>query len=1054
MASTTQGCQSDSNSTLDCDGFFELRRDTKHKQLCKHNNNLTQTRNHAIHSALHHSQCDSMTGFCSTPSHKLVTLFVQTGCERDAVCDFHSRVVRSSTRRRARNYYYRNQDQLRCQNVNESSSSSANESTNAEADVFASQLNGSAIDNSKVLEKYSQIVSVSRANILRYMTELSPKLEYLDVSNREKVLSALEVADLAHHGQLRRSGEPYIIHPIAVAAILADMQMDRDTVIAGLLHDTVEDTDMTLEALEALFGRDVRRIVEGETKLAKLASNVHSSARMQSCSGDNGIEESVEHPPQPDKQAEYLRNMFLAMTEDVRVIIVKLADRLHNMRTLQFMKPEKQKKISRETLDIFAPMAHRLGMARIKNELEELSFRYYQPEAAEQLAVDLASLKRRTRMDEHLEIAKTELREKLRADIVLRPLVEDIFVELRTKSLYAIHQKLRKGDTIDSMLDLNVFKVVIKLYPDSELSMTTEDRLAYEKNACYHILGRVHSIWKPLPGRVKDYIAFPKPNGYQCLHTSVFLESESGFFPVEIQINSTDMHRIAEEGIAAELFSSDSGAPSRNNASTRSVIQSQGDWKLRTMLWLRSIREYCDEFSEESSRDLVDAVRFDLLGNRVFVFTPKGMIIDLPKSSTPVDLAYKVHSDVGDRMIGVKVNGRFVSFDYHLQNADLVKVVTSPSAAGPSLEWLKWAKTRTARQKIRRFLRSRSRESRICHGRQHLNDVARRLHLEAPSQAAIANILPRLSAVLQSQGIRSLKSVDDLYVEIDTAYHGERSDSELLERTVLAFLHDRSSSVSPLLPSQHLPFHANGNGRPADSEAQKKLSSTAATGAENGTVGAPADGTRIAYMELASCCLPIRGDKILGEKSERKNMITVHRCHCPTVLRSLRESPERCLGLEWSSMPDDSSANRPATKGNGKPSVSASPSSSGSTQLYRSRIMITAKDCDGLLSYVSGMITSIGKSIMRSASATDVRRMATLSFEILIEDVEHLSKLVERLMSCREVLEVERHGALRNRECPLDYSSKIGPQRIESSQIRALQDLEIKTELFAELDRD
>ncbi|KAA8494523.1 GTP pyrophosphokinase [Porphyridium purpureum] len=881
--------------------------------------------------------------------------------------------------------------------------------------------NGDALSPmlSALIEKYELTQAPALTHVDLYMTELRPRIGYLEAKDREAVLKALRVAEIAHRGQMRKSGEAYIIHPVAVTVILAEMQMDRDTLISGLLHDTVEDTDMTLEQLEELFGRDVRRIVEGETKLGKIASDFDSSKAAASCpshgpsAGDknrtsssrgSGIAlGSSDVESKWDRQAEYLRNMFLAMTEDVRVIIVKLADRLHNMRTLQFMKPEKQKKISRETIEIFAPMAHRLGMARIKHELEELSFRYLHPEEYRQLEADMAKLKQRTRMDHYLTESRDLLQQVLRDDPILEPIVRNIRVEVHPKHLYSIYRKRSLGDTLDSMLDLVMVKVVIELNPDSAVSEA--EKLAYEKNSCYHVLGRVHSVWKPVPGRVKDYIAFPKPNGYQSLHTSVFFGSGTGFFPVEIQICTEEMFRVSEQGIAAELFSSDSGLPSK----TKSKVESQvgGDWKLRTMLWLRSIREYCDEFSE-SSRDLVDAVRLDLLGNRVFIFTPKGTIIDLPKDATPVDLAYKVHSDVGNKMIGVKVNGRFVSMDYKLQNADLVQVVTSVSAPGPTLEWLAWTKTRTARQKVRRFLRSRSRETCAKQGYLRLVDVARTRNLSPPSPQALQRELGRLSQVMQRLGQPEVTSVEDLLVEVDNVYH-EKTTSGDFEGVILTALNNPVLSVDALTD-----LAARVYGQAAATKQQLKA-------------------------VVAPCCLPIPGDAINAflTKERGKEKIELHRAACALFLDALRERPDRCVGVRWNEArpsaesatlsDDDSDQTDNSDSNSGADESSSDALGLGlPSNLFRVRIIIKARDCDGLLSYLAGVITSMGKSIMRSASSTDARRIATLSFEVLIEDTVQLRRVVSRLVECEEVMEVQRLGVNRR--------SMMGPETMDSEQ--------------------
>jgi len=481
---------------------------------------------------------------------------------------------------------------------------------------------------------------------------------------------------------MRKSGEPFIIHPVAVASILADLQMDRDSVIA----------------------------------MSKLASKVHG----QNARAFVKPEHSTKAEEEQEKQADNLRGMFLAMTEDVRVIIVKLADRLHNMRTLEHMKPVKQKKIAKETLEFFAPLAHRLGMRRIKAELEDLSFKYLYPVEYREINTIIEAIKTRSRSDHYLRDARMTLKSVLEKDQILKHMVKSLDVVCVSKSLYAVHKRCQQGESLSSMLDIVSLCVVVDVDP-----------IVNNTAACYHVLGRIHHMWKPLPKRFKDYIAFPKPNGYQSLHTTVLLGQTQDFFAMEIHIRTKFMHHVAQEGIAAELFHSSANTHPRIGASTNSnseIEEEDGldpEWRKRTQGWLISVRDYIDSFS--SSRDLVDAVRRDLLGNRVFVFTPKGRIMDLPKDSTPVDLAYRIHTDVGHKMIGARANGKMVSLDYKLQNADVVKIITSNSSPGPSSEWMGYAKSRTARQRIRAFLRSRDRDNMVERGRVFLEARAKKL---------------------------------------------------------------------------------------------------------------------------------------------------------------------------------------------------------------------------------------------------------------------------------------------------------------------------------------
>lgn len=891
----------------------------------------------------------------------------------------------------------------------------------------------------------------SVASLMRYMNDLRPKLDYLDPRARERVLSALEVANVAHKGQLRKSGEPFIIHPIAVAAILADLRMDRDCIIAGLLHDTVEDTPVTLEDLETLFGTDVRRIVEGETKLTKLAKKIRSDqpvelqdsqssrARQQlspKCSEPacNNVSEGSKYSPgtvdpstsdlttapetkaavwqnerekreeELQKQADNLRAMFIAMTEDVRVIIVKLADRLHNMRTLAHMSSEKQKKISKETLEFFAPLAHRLGMRRIKSELEELSFMYLHPEDYQHLKYEVETMLMRSKFNHYLKSAEEIIKDVLRQDRILYNMIRSVEVTGSTKELYSIYRRIQAGENVSSMLDIATMRVVVDLDPGVD-----------SNQACYHVLGRIHTLWKPLPKRLKDYIAFPKPNGYQSLHTTVLLGQKFDFLTMEIQIRTAEMDRIAEEGIAAELFNAGSVANTgMGNTDDEKEDGVDSEWRRRTKGWLISIREYVKEFS--SAKDLVDAVRKDLLGNRVFVFTPKGSIVDLPKDSTPIDVAYRIHSDVGHSMIGAKVNGRLVSLDYKLQNADVVKIISSQYSKGPSSDWISFAKSRTARQKIRSFLRARDRDNMLDRGRRMLEEEAQAAVEPVPNETNLAEILPRLNAVLSTDSSdHGLGSVDDLYVEI--AKRRNKKEGTTLERTVLGLLRDRRhTSISEAVSRgvRRRQSHNNSDIENKNSGEQDSF----------GTFKHSLGIRREVEAILAPCCQPVRGDEVSGVRmqSEENEALVIHRVGC----RHLPKEGGRVatVGVKWAvhqrEVDDIQQAGdviqvhrlyRSRRRGNneGEPE-------DGKIQ-QPTRVVVTARDCTGLLAYVTGVIASMGTSIQRCSTVTDRNDMtAMLAFEVLVCDAYHLRRIIERIEECEEVEFARRIGPNESKE--------------------------------------
>lgn len=863
---------------------------------------------------------------------------------------------------------------------------------------------------------------------MRYMNDLRPKLDYLEPRARERVLSALEVANVAHQGQVRKSGEPYIIHPIAVAAILADLRMDRDCIIAGLLHDTVEDTPITLEELETLFGRDVRKIVEGETKLSKLAKKVRcekakadaaDAAQAQTSALDvddiHGVSVEISPPPitvppwqrerqkreeEQQKQADNLRSMFMAMTEDVRVIIVKLADRLHNMRTLAYMSVEKQKKISKETLEFFAPLAHRLGMRRIKSELEELAFMYLHPEEYHHLKYEVETMLARSKFHHCLKTAEATVKEVLEHDRILYNMIRSVEVIGTTKELYSIYRRMQAGENLASMLDIATMRVVVDL-----------DTGVDSNQACYHVLGRIHTLWKPLPKRLKDYIAFPKPNGYQSLHTTVLLGQKYDFLSMEIQIRTAEMHRIAEEGIAAELFKSEPGPKAfslNQDDEKESETGMDSEWRRRTKGWLISIREYIEEFS--SSKDLIDAVRKDLLGNRVFVFTPRGRIVDLPKDSTPVDVAYRIHSDVGNRMIGAKVNGKAVDFDYKLQNADVVRIISSPASPGPSSEWIGYAKSRTARQKIRQFLRAKDRDNMVDRGRRILEEEARKCFEPIPSEAGLGEILPRISVIaLSCGGVKDVNTVEDLYMAIATSSCEKRKFP--LEKTVLIILRDKRHAAFSETSSSYCISPASGTS--VSTELHDKN-----------------DAQRKEEVALSPCCHPIRGDEIVGFRCSngRNKALLVHRKGCRHVINKARELPrDDMVQLRWSVKPrelDDSilenALQLDASTQMGNVKKGGGPrdySKEDGRAAQPVRVLTVARDCNGLLSYVSGVLASMGTSIRRAVTLTDARTMmATLAFEVLVRDTYHLRQIIERIEECEEVDTARRFGPNESQE--------------------------------------
>ncbi|MBF6593487.1 MAG: bifunctional (p)ppGpp synthetase/guanosine-3',5'-bis(diphosphate) 3'-pyrophosphohydrolase [Thermaceae bacterium] len=655
----------------------------------------------------------------------------------------------------------------------------------------------------------SQAVDLSPTQLWQ---ALEPKLHYLPHDLREQVRVALEFAYQAHVGQRRKSGEPYIIHPVAVAEILAELGLDVETLMAGLLHDTIEDTEVTPEELEERFGRAVRKIVEGETKVSKLYKLAHAAA-----TNDQPVEE---------KRAEDLRQMFIAMAEDVRIIIVKLADRLHNLRTLEFMSPHKQQRIARETLEIYAPLAHRLGIGQVKLELEDLSFRYLEPEQYRDLEARLKS--HQAEREAAVQKAREALELALSRDFILKQSIKKVEVTGRTKHLYSIWKKMeREGKALEQIYDLLALRVILDPKPGQD----AEETALRQKQVCYHVLGLAHALWQPIPGRVKDYIAVPKPNGYQSLHTTVIAVNG---LPLEVQIRTLEMHRVAEYGIAAHWL-------------YKQGLTDPEELK-RRVGWLGSIQEWQQEYS--SSRDFVEAVTRELLGDRVFVFTPKGKIINLPRGSSPVDFAYHIHTEVGHHMVGSKVNGRIVPLSYELQNGEIVEILNAKTAH-PSKDWMGYAKTRSAKQKVRNFFRAFERQEILERGQRMLEKYFKRRALPRP-----------LESQLEEVGRKLLKSPspEDLYL----ALAGGRVVPQQVARI--------------LSPKEELPVQ---KAKPIKNELGIRLESN---------LQVP--------IKLASCCSPAKGDAILGYVTRGRG-VSIHKAECPNLRRLMEVDPGRIVLAYW-----------------------------------------------------------------------------------------------------------------------------------------------------------
>lgn len=634
---------------------------------------------------------------------------------------------------------------------------------------------------------------------------LKAATSYLSPQDAAVVAEGYAMAEEAHRGMKRRSGEPYIIHPVAVTEILAEMNLDVAALLAGLLHDTVEDTDVTFEQIEQRFGETVRRIVEGETKISKLAVRVYEN-----------------------EQAENLRQMLLAMTNDVRIILVKLADRLHNMRTLQHMPPHKQQSISEETLEIFAPLAHRLGINHIKSELEDIAFRYLEPERYDQL-------QRQVRMHHQEREDYVQRSIKLLED---RLTAEGLTFELsgRSKHLFSIARKMERDHrNLDQIFDLMAIRAILDPAPSSN-GMAQEDA---EKAVCYRALGIVHSLWTPIPGRFKDYVAVPKPNGYQSLHTTVI-----GLLgqPIEVQIRTRSMHEVAEFGVAAHWAYKD-------GVEDTDEVQRRLDW-MKQLLEVDTASDDADAF--------VDAVKTDLLSERVLVFTPAGDVVNLPRGSTPIDFAYHVHTEVGHRTIGARVNGEIVPLSHALATGDRVEVLTNRSSQyGPSQDWLNITVTRGARQKIKHHFRMQARSEQLESGRRSLERALRRRSLPVAKLTTKAKLEEVTKQLLHAD------SQDDLFLSIES---GRLSPKHVVEALVPELVTERKKS-------------------PVTEQPKKSISGVYVDGLD-----APAN--------LAKCCSPVRGDDVIGYVTRGRG-ISVHRVDCPNVKHLMLTENDRFVNVTW-----------------------------------------------------------------------------------------------------------------------------------------------------------
>ena len=723
--------------------------------------------------------------------------------------------------------------------------------------------------------------------IENYLAKVKKIAPYVDL---DRLAKAYEFGENAHTGQFRKDGvTPFFEHPKNVSLILAELEMDEDTIIASLLHDTVEDTSVTIEEVRKRFGDEVALLVDGVTKLAV-----------------------INYETKQERQVENLRKMFLAMSSDIRVILIKLADRLHNIRTLGNMSPEKQREKAEETIEIYAPIAHRLGIFKIKWELEDLSLKYLDPEGYKDLVrkVDKKRTQRESIINDYIHQIEKSLNElNLNFEIYGRP-----------KNFYSIYKKMKyQHKEFDEIYDLTAIRIICDDIKD-----------------CYSTLGAVHTLWKPIPGRFKDYVAMPKPNLYQSLHTTVMGNGE----PFEIQIRTRDMHRIAEIGIAAH-WKYKEGSKSANEEMEKKIS------------WFRQMMEWQSDLKDPN--EFMKSLKFDLFNTEVFVFTPNGQVVDLPVGSTPVDFAYKIHSEVGNKCVGAKVNGRIVPINYQLQNGQRVEIITAKNANGPSRDWLKFVKSTQAKQRIKQWFKKERREENIEKGIEIVQGELRKQGLpvkQVLNEDYLGEILKRLS----------MKSLDDLYNAI--GYGGILSNQvvpKIKEKYLNEQKEEKAKQKTELEKIEEI------------QQVNKKQT------IKRNETGIVVKGIDDILVRFAKCCSPVPGDKIIGYITRGRG-VTIHREDCPNFEKT-EEAKNRFIEVEWVSDKNSS---------------------------YLTNVQVIATDRKGLLSEITIIVSDMNMMVTGLNAKIDKNAIAIINLSIEISDIEELNKLLRKIKTLEDVIEVKR----------------------------------------------
>lgn len=705
----------------------------------------------------------------------------------------------------------------------------------------------------------------------------------LDIVNK-----AFNLAYEAHKEQKRESGEPYIIHPIDVAVILAELGMDTSTIVAGLLHDVIEDTDYTYDDIKNIFSEEVANLVSGVTKITKM-----------------------EYKSKEEQQADNFRKMLLAMASDIRVIIIKLADRLHNMRTLKYMLKEKQKRISKETLDIYAPLAHRLGISKVKWELEDLCFRYLHEEEYYDLVHQISE--KRVERETYIAQIIKDLYSKLEEAEI------DSDIDGRPKHFYSIYRKMvTKNKSIEQIFDLTAIRILVNSVKD-----------------CYEVLGIVHTIYKPIPGRFKDYIAMPKPNMYQSLHTTVIGPQGKTF---EIQIRTFEMHKTAEYGIAAHWKYKEGDTSDTKGKSFENKL-----------VWLRDMLEWQKETSD--AEEFMEGFKINLFTDEIFLFTPKGVVIDLPNGATPIDFAYRIHTDIGNKCIGAKVNGKIVPLDYKLKTGQIVEILTSNSSKGPNMDWLSIAKSNQAKSKIKAWFKKAKKEENINKGKEVFEKELKKQsvhYVDIAKGESYDKFIKRYN----------INCMDDLYALVGLG--------AIVASSFIAKLKEENLSKDEKDKNLNKAIEENIS----KNEKKKKYTS----------YGVTVKGENNLMVRFAKCCNPVPGDDILGYITKGRG-VSIHRKDCGNLNSLIKEDPQKVVDVSWGT-------------------------SNGVA--YMAEIQVKTEDKSGILSDVMNILMD-SKLPLNALNAKSAKgNLAYINIKIKIDTVEQLKELMKKIKRVPGVLDVYR----------------------------------------------